>query len=267
MSHTAHPPDVLLAKGAHEILHLGLGEMLVVIFHQLGIDGGHCHEHTDTGSFGAQELLPHLGRKRTHMDENTPLLSKISWQYSWKLLCAPHPYPEQVPNFHHAPVSQSTTFISHPTSGSPTHQHTHEMMEMAFFSPVMLQPRICSRRWTLVAESVHSLIMHSSSKAAQSHQCSKARELFLGKIHLIYNTRVGAHGLQPPRQSWEEGEHALELGVRLRENSEVQRAVFPASSEEPSEPTGKAVAAGDSRFSEGPLPQPHSSREECSMWE
>lgn len=60
---TAHPPDVLLAKGMHEILHLGLGEMLVVIFHQLGVDGGHCHEHVDTGSFRAQELLPHLGRK------------------------------------------------------------------------------------------------------------------------------------------------------------------------------------------------------------
>lgn len=73
----AHPPDVLLAKGTHEVLHLGLGEMLVVIFYQLGIDGGHCHEHTDTGSLRAQELLPHLGRK---VDKNTPLLSKISWK-------------------------------------------------------------------------------------------------------------------------------------------------------------------------------------------
>lgn len=101
---TAHSPDVLLAKGTDKILHFGLGEMLVVIFHQLGIDGGHCHEHTDTGSLGAQELLPHLGRKGTHRDENTPLLARISWN-SWKLLCAPHPCPKQAPNFHHVLIS------------------------------------------------------------------------------------------------------------------------------------------------------------------
>lgn len=49
----ARLPDVLLAKGTHKILDLQLSEMFVVILYQLGIDSGHCHEDTDTGSFGA----------------------------------------------------------------------------------------------------------------------------------------------------------------------------------------------------------------------
>lgn len=63
---STHLPDVLLAKGTHKVLHLGLREMLIVVFYQLGIDGGHCHEDVDTGSLGAQELLPNLG-KRHHV--------------------------------------------------------------------------------------------------------------------------------------------------------------------------------------------------------
>lgn len=130
---TAHPPDVLLAIGTHEILHLGLGEMLIIIFHQLGIDGGHCHEHIDTGSLGAQELLPHLGRKGTHMDENTPLLSKISWEYSWKLSCAPIPDQNKIPTFIMPlfPKVQRSSLIP-PVHPPPT--ITLKMMEMAFDS-------------------------------------------------------------------------------------------------------------------------------------
>lgn len=187
---TAHPPDVLLAKGTHKILHLGLGEMLIIIFHQLGIDGGHCHEHTDTGGFRAQELLPHLGRKGTHVDENTTLLSKISWMYSWKLFCAPHPCLKQVPNFNHILTSQGTMFISHPTSGSPTHHHSRDDGKGIFKSCHVAAKNLLTK---IVAELVHSPIMPSSSKAAQSHQFFKAWELF-GKTQPTPDT---IHSLEP----------------------------------------------------------------------
>lgn len=166
----------------------------------------------------------------------------------------------QLPSCPYFPSSSLIPPVDHP----PT--VTQEMMEMAFFSPVMLHSRICSRRWKLVAESVHPLIVQSFQRLHKATSFPKHGSSSLKRYspHLIHNAQLGAHGLQPLRQSWEEGDHALELGVRLCENGEVQRAVSPASSEEPSEPTGKA---GDSSFSGEPLLQAHSSREECSPWQ
>ena len=53
-------PDPLLAHGLHKVPDAGLGEVLLVVLDEFGVDGGDGHEHVHHGSLGAQQVLPHL---------------------------------------------------------------------------------------------------------------------------------------------------------------------------------------------------------------
>ena len=60
-----HLPNPLFTNRTDKILDVRLGEMSVIIIHQLGIDCRHCHKYVNPWSFTAQELFPNLERKKT----------------------------------------------------------------------------------------------------------------------------------------------------------------------------------------------------------
>lgn len=45
-------PEIILAQGTHKVPDVRLGEMPVVVLHQLGVNGGHGHEDVDPRTFG-----------------------------------------------------------------------------------------------------------------------------------------------------------------------------------------------------------------------
>lgn len=56
-------PDVVPTDGTDEILNVRLREVLVIMFNQLGVDGGNCHKDIDPGSLTGQERVPNLEQK------------------------------------------------------------------------------------------------------------------------------------------------------------------------------------------------------------
>lgn len=53
-------PDLLLADSPDKLLVAWLGEVLLIVLDQLGVDGWNSHEHIHHKSLGAEQDLPYL---------------------------------------------------------------------------------------------------------------------------------------------------------------------------------------------------------------
>lgn len=72
-----HSPNLFFTNCTHEILDVGLCEVLVVVVQQFAVDRGHCHKYINLWSFCAQELFPNLEGDRTqHSAEDSTAASR-----------------------------------------------------------------------------------------------------------------------------------------------------------------------------------------------
>lgn len=102
-----HSPNLFFTNCTHEILDVGLCEVLVVVVQQFAVDCGHCHKYINPWSFCAQELFPNLEGDRTqHSAEDSTAASRTlppastagllmmdavaSWGSLWTLGSAQH---------------------------------------------------------------------------------------------------------------------------------------------------------------------------------